>query len=55
MKSECLESEIPKDEKELMKRVEDYIFWYNNERPEEKLKGMTPMEYKMSCPQDRLY
>jgi len=44
-----LEREIPKDEKELMKRVGGYIIWYNNERSEEKLKGMTPMEYRMSC------
>lgn len=48
LKSECLEREIPKDEEDLIKKIEEYIIWYNTNRPEEKLKGMTPMEYRLS-------
>ena len=33
-------------EKELIDQVVDYITWYNNDRPQGKLKGMTPNEYR---------
>ncbi|HHZ11920.1 MAG TPA: transposase, partial [Acholeplasmataceae bacterium] len=33
---------------DLIKKIEEYIIWYNTNRPEEKLKGMTPMEYRLS-------
>ncbi|KAF6605386.1 IS3 family transposase, partial [Lactococcus sp. EKM501L] len=26
--------------------VNDYIIWYNNDRPQGKLKGMTPIEFR---------
>ncbi|KAF6641991.1 IS3 family transposase, partial [Lactococcus sp. EKM502L] len=25
--------------------MNDYIIWYNNDRPQGKLKGMTPIEF----------
>ena len=49
LKSEKLELfEIPKTNEELIKMVEEYIRFYNYERPQRKLKGMTPMEYRES-------
>ncbi|MBR3168620.1 MAG: IS3 family transposase, partial [Erysipelotrichaceae bacterium] len=30
------------------RRIDDYIRFYNYERPQRKLKGMTPMEYRES-------
>ena len=48
-KSECLElNDIPKTNDELIALVDKYIYFYNNERPQRKLKGMTPMEYRQS-------
>ena len=49
LKSECLElNDIPKTNDELIALVDKYIYFYNNERPQRKLKGMTPMEYRQS-------
>ena len=49
LKSECLELEdLPKTYEELIRRIDDYIRFYNYERPQRKLKGMTPMEYRES-------
>lgn len=48
LKSECLELHIPNNEIDLIKRVDEYIMWYNNNRPQDKLKGMTPIEYRSS-------
>ncbi len=31
---------------ELQKAMEDYIYYYNNERITTKLKGLTPVEYR---------
>ncbi len=31
---------------ELQKEMEDYIYYYNNQRITEKLKGLTPVEYR---------
>ncbi|MHC3386790.1 IS3 family transposase [Lacticaseibacillus paracasei] len=33
-------------ELEMMKRIEAAINWYNNERRQETLNGMTPMTYR---------
>ena len=33
-------------EQELIKQVNDYIIWYNNDRSQSKLKGMTPVEFR---------
>ena len=47
LKSERLElRELPKTNDELLQMVECYIHFYNHERPQRKLKGMTPMEYR---------
>ncbi|PLW03051.1 transposase [Corynebacterium ulcerans] len=31
---------------EFYQAVDDYIFWYNNDRLQQRLKGLTPMEYR---------
>ena len=46
LKSESLELHIPNNEDTLIKQVHDYIHWYNYNRPQEKLKGMTPIEFR---------
>ncbi|WP_271329489.1 MULTISPECIES: IS3 family transposase [Lactococcus] len=46
LKSESLELHVPENEQALRQQVDDFIFWYNYDRPQEKLKGMTPMEYR---------
>ena len=49
IKSDYLElNGIPKDESSLIKTVDKAIYWYNNERPQRKLKGMTPIQYRQS-------
>jgi len=49
LKSECLElKDIPKTNDELITMVNKYIHFYNYERPQRKLKGMTPIEYRQS-------
>ena len=49
LKSEYLEfHDIPKTNEELIAMVDKYIYFYNYERPQRKLKGMTPMEYRQS-------
>jgi len=48
LKSENLELDIPIDEWDLMKRVERFIIWYNTDRPQDKLNGMTPHEFRPS-------
>ena len=49
LKSEKLELfDIPKTNEELIRMVEEYIRFYNYERPQRKLKGMTPVEYRES-------
>lgn len=49
LKSEYLElQDIPKTNDELIAMVDKYIHFYNYERPQRKLKGMTPMEYRQS-------
>ena len=40
--------DIPKTNDELIAMVDKYIHFYNCERPQRKLKGMTPMEYRES-------
>ena len=50
LKSECLElnKNIPKTYDDLIKKVDDYVRFYNYERPQKKLKGMTPIMYRES-------
>ncbi|KAF6606891.1 MULTISPECIES: IS3 family transposase, partial [unclassified Lactococcus] len=45
LKSELLHLKPAPSEEELIKQVNDYIIWYNNDRPQGKLKGMTPIEF----------
>lgn len=46
LKSESLELNVPTNEQALTQQVHEYIGWYNNDRPQEKLKGMTPIEFR---------
>ena len=49
LKNECLElHDMPKTNEELIRKVDDYIDFYNTARPQRKLKGMTPVEFRMS-------
>ncbi|MER0123888.1 IS3 family transposase [Streptococcus sp. ZJ93] len=45
MKSESLRLFPPKA---LIHQIREYIGRYNYERPQERLKGMTPLEYRES-------
>ena len=36
-----------KDYKELIKEIEKYIEWYNKDRIKTKLKGMSPINYRL--------
>ncbi|OJI02224.1 transposase [Corynebacterium diphtheriae] len=31
---------------EFYQAVDDYIFWYNNDRLQQRFKGLTPMQYR---------
>ena len=42
LKSEAFYGLHFSDETELRKKIEDYIFFYNNNRLQSNLKGMTP-------------
>ena len=46
LKSECLELNIPKNEIDLLNAIDNFILFYNTDRPQRKLKGMTPQEYR---------
>ena len=48
LKAECLYLEKPMSAKALIKQVGKYIAFYNQDRPQTKLKGMTPFEYRKS-------
>ena len=49
LKSECLElGDFPKTNDDLIKTVKDYIDFYNKRRPQRKLKGMTPEQFRSS-------
>ncbi|MCB4936646.1 IS3 family transposase, partial [Streptococcus mutans] len=48
LKSESLRLFPPKDKRTLIRQIREYINWYNYHRPQEKLKGMTPMEFRES-------
>ncbi len=36
---------------ELKRRIEEYIYWYNNERSKAKLAGLSPVEYRTQSSQ----
>ena len=46
LKSEMFHGETFKSTNDLKSAIEAYIGWYNNERVQERLKGMTPMQYR---------
>lgn len=46
LKSECFYLNRFSDLNELRKAIEDYIHYYNNERINLKLKGLSPVEYR---------
>lgn len=49
LKSEYLELyDLPKTNDELIQKVDYYIHFYNYARPQRKLKGMTPVDFRMS-------
>ena len=49
LKSECLElHDLPKTNEDLIHKVTDYITFYNSARPQRKLKGMTPIQFRQS-------
>ena len=35
-----------KDTDELIKAIDEYIYYYNNERIKARLKGLTPIEHR---------
>ena len=46
LKAEMFHGEYFATAEELMEAIEEYIDWFNNERIQERLEGMTPMEYR---------
>ena len=46
MKAEMYHGEYFETVNELLVEIDEYIGWYNTERVQERLKGMTPMEYR---------
>lgn len=46
LKAEELTLNVPNNEKELMESVKKYIKFYNYDRPQLKLKSMTPIEFR---------
>lgn len=54
LKSESLELNIPKNEADLLKAIDDFILFYNTDRPQRKLKGMTPIEFRESYLHDTM-
>ena len=49
LKSECLElHDLPKTNEDLIRKVTEYITFYNSARPQRKLKGMTPIQFRES-------
>ncbi|MFZ2717129.1 hypothetical protein RR45_GL000283 [Lactococcus chungangensis CAU 28 = DSM 22330] len=37
---------VPENETELIQQIDNFIAWYNFDRPQLKFKGMTPIEYR---------
>ena len=46
LKSEMYHGERFISVKEFYQAIDDYIFWYNNYRLQQRFKGLTPMEYR---------
>ncbi|MBG9329668.1 integrase core domain-containing protein, partial [Corynebacterium belfantii] len=46
LKTEMYHGEVFGTVEEFTQAVEDYIQWYNTERIQQRLKGLTPMQYR---------
>lgn len=46
MKAEMFHGEYFATVKEFLAEVKDYIDWYNTQRVQQRLKGLTPMQYR---------
>ena len=46
LKTEMFHGEHFETVDELIAEIDEYISWYNTVRVQERLKGMTPMEYR---------
>lgn len=46
LKSEALKLYLPEDDLDLYYCIEEYIDYYNYRRPQRKLKGMTPIQFR---------
>lgn len=46
LKAEMYHGEHFDTVEDLLTEIDDYMHWYNTERVQERLKGMTPMEYR---------
>lgn len=46
LKTEMYHGEYYASVEEFYQAVNDYILWYNNERLQQRLKGLTPMQYR---------
>ncbi|MBS4208258.1 IS3 family transposase [Bacillus sp. FJAT-50079] len=51
MKQEMYYGKVYRSFEELKQAVNDYIFYYNNERIKAKLAGMSPVEYRLHTSQ----
>jgi len=46
LKSEMFYGEYFKNIEDFIEKLEEYIYYYNNERIKEKLKGLSPIQYR---------
>ncbi len=46
LKSEMYHGETFTSLDEVYHVIDEYIYWYNNERIQKRLKGLTPMQYR---------
>jgi len=50
LNEDLIEGTTFESEEEFNKELEQYIYYYNNERPHQALGGKTPLEFLKSCP-----
>ena len=50
LNEDLIEGTTFENEEEFKKELEQYIYYYNTERPHQALGGNTPLEYLQSCP-----
>ncbi|QUX96314.1 hypothetical protein C0J08_13320 [Marinomonas sp. CT5] len=46
LKTEMFHNEVFKNADDLIEQIKEYIDYYNNERIKQKLKGLSPIEYR---------